>query len=173
MEPLPDSRLFHLAAHSMDKLDKSKLVHWDKNPPYSQPEPADTPKEEQFTRSLMDVMFGRWVHLEIEARTHRERRYCAGKRQQLVQDLHQTITKVLVQWKQLNDLFVTCRARRHKEMAGSLLRWQARMVYFYHIEAVMIHCGKNPYYMTTGQGVIVLVLLNTGENVLCFPHSVL
>ena len=75
MEPLPDSHLFHLAAHSMDELDKSKLVHWDKDPPYSQSKLANTPEEEQFTRSLMDVMFGRWVCLEIEARTHCKRRY--------------------------------------------------------------------------------------------------
>ena len=71
--------------------------------------------------------------------------YCAGERQQLIQDLHQTVAKVFVQWEQLNDLFITCRARRHKEMVGSLLCWQARMVYFYHIEAAMIYCGKNPY----------------------------
>jgi len=134
-----------LAAHSADELDKSELVHWDKDPPHSQPKPADTPEEEQFTRNLIDVMFGRWVHLEIEVRSNCKQRHCAGERKQLVQDLRQTVAKVFAQWEQLNDLIVVCRAWRHKEMAGSLLCWRARVVYFYHIKATMIECSKNPY----------------------------
>ncbi|KAG9309406.1 hypothetical protein JVU11DRAFT_10655 [Chiua virens] len=117
--PLPDSHLFNQASHRADEVDESELAYWDKAPPYSQPKPADTQEEEQFTKNLMDVMFSQWCHLEIEVRNHCKERYCTGERMKLMQDVHQIAANVFAQWEQLNNLTITCEAQRHKEVAKS------------------------------------------------------
>jgi len=55
--PLPTSHLFHKALSSGDALDESELQYWESGPPFSQPEPADTTQESQFTTNLMDVFW--------------------------------------------------------------------------------------------------------------------
>ncbi|KAF8836911.1 hypothetical protein BDN67DRAFT_884611, partial [Paxillus ammoniavirescens] len=64
--PILDSPLFHEALRSADALDELELHHWDGDPPYLQPVPADTIEEKQFTRNLVDVMFGHRLRLENE-----------------------------------------------------------------------------------------------------------
>ena len=54
---LPTSHLFHEALSSGDALDELELQYWESGPPFSQPKPADTAQESQFTTNLMDVFF--------------------------------------------------------------------------------------------------------------------
>ncbi|KAF9222814.1 hypothetical protein BS17DRAFT_707221, partial [Gyrodon lividus] len=56
--PLPNSYLFCKALQGGDELDESQLSQWDSDPPYQEPEPADTIEEVQFTKNLLDIMFG-------------------------------------------------------------------------------------------------------------------
>ena len=108
-EPLPDSDLFQLATESGKELDESKLVYWDQDPLYLQPEPADTAAEEWFTKNLVDIITSRQSHLEKEAEAQYAQKYCAGEKQELVLDLRQTATEVFSQWMHLNELIMTCK----------------------------------------------------------------
>ena len=137
-EPLPDSNLFQLAAKSREELDESKLVHWNQDPPYLQPEPINTIAEKQFTKNLVDIITNRWIHLEKEAEAQHAQKYCAGEKQELVSDLCQTATEVFSQWMHLNELIMTCKAWRYKEMTESLFCWRARIIYSYLNKATLL-----------------------------------
>ncbi|KAI5989175.1 hypothetical protein EDC04DRAFT_2544410, partial [Pisolithus marmoratus] len=56
--PLPMLALFHDALHSADALDESDLFLWEQEPPYAYPEPIMTVHEVQYTKNMVDIMFG-------------------------------------------------------------------------------------------------------------------
>ena len=68
--PLPASYLFHEALLSEDVLDELQLQCWESGPPFTQPEPADTTEESQFTTNLMHVFLGQKLCLENQAKAH-------------------------------------------------------------------------------------------------------
>ncbi|KAI5999188.1 hypothetical protein EDD15DRAFT_2128141, partial [Pisolithus albus] len=57
--PLPTSSLFHEASRSADALDETDLYIWEQEPPYDYPEPIVMAPEVQYTKKMVDVMFGR------------------------------------------------------------------------------------------------------------------
>jgi hypothetical protein len=73
--PFPDTFLFREVLRSADALDETDLPLWDTDPPYQQPQPVDSEEEAQFTRNLIDVMSGRRMRLEKEAKRCRTARY--------------------------------------------------------------------------------------------------
>ena len=143
--PLPTSYLFHEASRDADALDESELNYWDIDPPFFQPEPVDTAEEQRLTKNLADVMIGRRVRLENETRIDLAKRYKSGDRELLVRELREVATRMFREWVKLKDKIAACTARRHKEMAESLLQWCARIVYWHQKDADMIDRGENPY----------------------------
>ena len=143
--PLPTSHLFCEASWSADALDKSELCHWGACPPFSQPEPADTMQEAQFIKNLTHVFFGQKVHLENQAKVHRECRYRSGARNEIITELLTIVMQGFREWVRLKDSIAGCTARRHKEMATSLLQWHTWIIYSYYHEAGMLEQGENPY----------------------------
>ncbi|KIJ09167.1 hypothetical protein PAXINDRAFT_87851 [Paxillus involutus ATCC 200175] len=143
--PIPDSPLFHKALCSVDALDESELHHWDGDPPYLQPVPADTIEEKRFTRNLIDVMFGHRLHLENKVKGRRVCRYQAGEVGDVMMELCATATQTLAEWTKLYSLIGECKGRRHKEMAQSLLQWRALVVYSYNDELKQLGRGESPY----------------------------
>jgi len=133
--PLPTSHLFHKALSSGDALDESELQYWESGPPFSQPEPADTTQESQFTTNLMDVFFGQKSRLENQAKAHRKCRYAAGDGEEVITELQITAAQAFREWVQVKSCEVECTARRHREMAKSVLQWYAQIVYSYYQEA--------------------------------------
>lgn len=143
--PLPASHLFHKALSSEDALDESELQYWESGPPFSQPEPVDTAQELQFTTNLTQVFFGRKSCLENQAKARWRCRYSAGDGEEIIAGLHTTTAWTFREWVQVRDSMAECTARRHKEMAKSLLQWHARIVYSYYQEAHALEQGENPY----------------------------
>ncbi|KAF9231590.1 hypothetical protein BU15DRAFT_68209 [Melanogaster broomeanus] len=143
--PLPDSPLFRQALYDAEALDESELRHWDNDPPYLQPEPANTVEEGRFTKNLVDVMLGHRLHLENEARQYRACRHAAGGGGELATELHTIATKTFREWVHLHSILPNCKARRHRELAESLLQWRARIVYSYGNEVKQLERGGNPY----------------------------
>ena len=142
---LPDSHLFHEALSSEDALDESELQYWESGPPFLQPEPIDTVQESQFTTNLTHVFLGRKSHLENQAKARRRYRYTAGDGGEVIVELHTTAAQALREWVRVKDCVAECTARRHKEMATSVLQWHARIVYSYYQEAGALEREENPY----------------------------
>ena len=132
--PLPASRLFHEALSSEDALDESELQYWESGPPFSQPEPADTTQESQFTTNLTHVFFGQKLRLENQAKACWKWRYVAGDGEKVITELQTAATWAFREWVQVNNCMAECTARRHREMANNLLQWHARIVYSYYQE---------------------------------------
>jgi len=143
--PLPTLYLFHEALSSEDALDESELQYWESGPPFSQPEAADTVQESQFTTNLTHVFFGQKSRLENQAKACRKRRYAAGDGEDVIMDLHTTATQALREWARVKNSMAEYTARRHREMAQSVLQWHARIVYSYYQEAGALERGENPY----------------------------
>ena len=102
-------------------------------------------QEAQFTKNLTHVFFGQKVRLENQAKAHRECRYRSRARNEIITELHTIVKQGFREWVQLKDSIAGCTARRHKEMATSLLQWHTRIVYLYYHEAGMLEQGENPY----------------------------
>ena len=143
--PQPTSHLFLEALQGTDSLDESELPDWDKDPPYSQPEPSDTPEENRFTKNLMDVMAGRRMKVTNEAKTHHAQHYQVGEREELIVDVHAMAVSTFRQWVQLKDIIESCRLCRHAKMAKSVLQWRAFLVCSYLNKVHWLEMDKNPY----------------------------
>ncbi|KIM55140.1 hypothetical protein SCLCIDRAFT_135250 [Scleroderma citrinum Foug A] len=135
--PLPVSHLFHEALSSEDALDESELHHWEAGPPFLQPEPADTAQEAQFTTNLTHVFFGQKSCLENQAKARRKCRYTAGDGEEVITELHTIAAQAFREWVRVKDCLAECTARRHKEMAESILQWKARIVYSYYQAGIL------------------------------------
>ena len=143
--PLPTSHLFHEALSSGDALDESELQYWESGPPFSQPERADTAQESQFTTNLMNVFFGQKSCLENQAKARRKCRYAAGDGEEVITELQITAAQAFREWVRVKSCEAECTARRHREIAKSVLQWYAWIVYSYYQEAGALERGENPY----------------------------
>ena len=142
---IPTLYLFHEALSSEDALDESELHYWESGPPFLQPKPADTIQEAQFTTNLTHIFFGQKSCIENQAKASRKCRYTAGDREEVITGLHTVVAQAFSEWVRVKSCIAECTARRHKEMAESLLQWYARIVYSYYQEADMLEKGRNPY----------------------------
>lgn len=141
----PTSRLFLEALHSANGLDESEVLYWDNDPPYSLLEPSDTLEECRFTKNLADVMAGRQMQIENEAKRHRAQHYQVGKREELIVDVCEMVVETFRQWAQLRDVIGSCKLHRHVEMAQGLFQWRAKLVCSYLNEVQALEREKNPY----------------------------
>jgi hypothetical protein len=148
--PLPNTFLFHQALEDPDAIDESDLPQWDAWPPYPYNPPSDTPAESRFTKSLEEVMHGRNLRLEREARAQRASRFNAGETAPtvLINEIREILETLVRNWIALQDVVVslpvnTC--ERHRVMAALLLHWQARTAHVLHGEGQLLRVGLNPY----------------------------
>ena len=142
---LPTSHLFHEVLSSEDALDELELQYWESGPPFSQPEPADTVQESQFTTNLTHVFFGQKLCLENQAKARWKWRYVAGDGEKVIMELQTAAAQAFREWVRVNNCMAECTARRHREMANNLLQWHAWIVYSYYQEVGTLERGENPY----------------------------
>jgi len=60
-------------------------------------------------------------------------------------ELQTTAAQTFRDWVRVKNCMAACTARRHREMAKTILQWHARIVYSYYQEVGVLERGEDPY----------------------------
>ena len=147
-KPLKPSRLFYEALQSAEALDESGLGVWEKPPPYCTLTPeSETPHENRYTESIVQVMHGKRLRETRAAGRTRRDLVEAGGVETVLGALRDEV-EGLTSYCMAGTVSVQSRqSTRDGRMAEHYLEWAAKRLVSHHHEVLALERGP-PHYLS-------------------------